>query len=127
MSSSDAIAQASGTALVGVRRTLAIASVLAAMTLAVLDAGMVNVALPHLARAFDITPADAILVITAYQAGLAMALLPLGARPHWGKCFAATADDLGRLYPRWEDFRALRASADPDGKFGNAFLDRVLG
>jgi xylitol oxidase len=55
------------------------------------------------------------------------ALLPLGARPHWGKCFAATADDLGRLYPRWEDFRALRASADPDGKFGNAFLDRVLG
>jgi FAD/FMN-containing dehydrogenase len=31
------------------------------------------------------------------------------------------------LYPRWEDFRALRAGADPDGKFGNAFLDRVLG
>ncbi len=55
------------------------------------------------------------------------ALLPMGARPHWGKCFVATADDLGPLYPRWEDFRALRASADPGGKFGNAFLDRVLG
>ena len=55
------------------------------------------------------------------------ALLPLGARPHWGKCFVATADDLEPLYPRWEDFRALRAGADPGGKFGNAFLDRVLG
>ena len=55
------------------------------------------------------------------------ALLPLGARPHWGKCFAAIADDLEPLYPRWQDFRALRASADQEGKFGNAFLDRVLG
>ena len=55
------------------------------------------------------------------------ALLPLGARPHWGKCFVATADDLAVVYPRWQDFRALRASADPDRKFGNAFLDRVLG
>ena len=55
------------------------------------------------------------------------ALLPLGARPHWGKCFAAIADDLETLYPRWQDFRALRASADQEGKFGNAFLDRVLG
>jgi xylitol oxidase len=55
------------------------------------------------------------------------ALLPLGARPHWGKCFVATADDLEPLYPRWEDFRALRAGVDPDGKFGNLFLDRVLG
>ena len=55
------------------------------------------------------------------------ALLPLGARPHWGKCFLATADDLEPLYPRWEDFRALRAGADPDEKFGNVFLDRVLG
>ena len=55
------------------------------------------------------------------------ALLPLGARPHWGKCFVATADDLEPLYPRWEDFRALRAGVDPGGKFGNAFLDRVIG
>jgi xylitol oxidase len=54
-------------------------------------------------------------------------LLPLGARPHWGKCFVATAGDLTGLYPRWEDFAALRASADPHGKFGNAFLRRVLG
>lgn len=55
------------------------------------------------------------------------ALLPLGARPHWGKCFVATADDLAPLYPRWDDFRRLRAAADPGGKFGNAFLDTVIG
>jgi xylitol oxidase len=55
------------------------------------------------------------------------ALLPLGARPHWGKCFVAGADVLAPLYPRWDDFGALRADADPDRKFGNAFLDRVLG
>ena len=55
------------------------------------------------------------------------ALLPLGARPHWGKCFVATAPDLAPLYPQWEDFRRLRDGADPQRKFGNDFLDRVLG
>ncbi len=55
------------------------------------------------------------------------ALLPLGARPHWGKCFAATAADIEPLYPRLADFRALRARVDPDGTFGNDWLDRVVG
>ena len=55
------------------------------------------------------------------------ALLPLGARPHWGKVFAAGATDLAPLYPRFEDFRALRDRVDPDRVFGNAFLDRVVG
>ena len=58
---------------------------------------------------------------------LEAALLPLGARPHWGKCFAATAADLEPLYPRLGDFRALRDRVDPDRTFGNAFLDRVIG
>jgi xylitol oxidase len=55
------------------------------------------------------------------------ALLPLGARPHWGKCFVATAAQLEPLYPRFTDFRALRDRVDPERTFGNAFLDRVLG
>ncbi len=55
------------------------------------------------------------------------ALLPLGARPHWGKCLAATAARIAPLYPRLEEFRALRARVDPDDTFGNAWLDRVLG
>lgn len=68
-----------GVGLGGPRRAVAIFTVLSAMTLAVLDAGMANIALPSIGRALDIAPANAILVITAYQAGLIMALLPLGA------------------------------------------------
>jgi len=55
------------------------------------------------------------------------ALLPLGARPHWGKCFVAGVDELEPLYPRMADFRSLRARVDPERVFGNAFLDRVIG
>ena len=55
------------------------------------------------------------------------ALLPLGARPHWGKCFVAGAAQLAPLYPRFADFRALRDRVDPGRKFGNDFLDRVIG
>jgi xylitol oxidase len=52
------------------------------------------------------------------------ALLPLGARPHWGKCFATA--DVAPLYPRWRDFASLRRVQDPAGKFLNPFLERVL-
>ncbi|WP_432504954.1 D-arabinono-1,4-lactone oxidase [Kineococcus arenarius] len=53
------------------------------------------------------------------------ALLPLGARPHWGKLFTAGAATLAGLYPRFADARALVARHDPDGKFANAFTDRI--
>jgi xylitol oxidase len=65
--------------------------------------------------------------VYAVLPALEAALLPLGARPHWGKCFAATAADLEPLYPRFDDFRALRDRVDPERTFGNAFLDRVIG
>ncbi|MCU1678106.1 MAG: FAD-binding protein [Frankiales bacterium] len=58
-------------------------------------------------------------VVAAIEAALA----PFGARPHWGKVFATSADDLARRYPRYDDFHALLASYDPEGKFRNAFLD----
>jgi alditol oxidase len=54
-------------------------------------------------------------------------LLPLGARPHWAKLFAARADDLRERYAGWSDFAALRDRVDPDRVFGNAFLAEVLG
>jgi xylitol oxidase len=54
------------------------------------------------------------------------ALLPLGARPHWGKCFVASADLLRPAYPRFDDFRALAERLDPDGKFRNGYLARHL-
>ena len=54
-------------------------------------------------------------------------LLPLGARPHWGKVFLAGADAISPLYPRLPEFRALVERLDPERKFGNAFLERTLG
>lgn len=63
----------------GPARTLAIASVLAAMVLVVLSAAVVHLALPALARTFEVTPAAAVRVVGAYQLGLVVALLPSAA------------------------------------------------
>ncbi|MET0976380.1 MAG: D-arabinono-1,4-lactone oxidase, partial [Leifsonia sp.] len=52
---------------------------------------------------------------------LEAALAPSAARPHWGKLFTMPAADVTALYPRWNDFAALRASLDPRGVFRNAF------
>jgi MFS transporter, DHA2 family, multidrug resistance protein len=61
------------------QRTIAIMCVLGAMALAVLDAAAVNVALPTISRSFDVPPAMSVLVVTAYQTALVMALLPCAA------------------------------------------------
>lgn len=50
------------------------------------------------------------------------ALAPFSARPHWGKLFSHDAAALERVYPRINEFRAMRRAADPAGKFLNAFL-----
>ncbi|WP_310388402.1 MFS transporter [Roseateles sp.] len=65
--------------LQGSRRKLAIAAVLAAMVLAVLDAAIANVALPSMARSLQVTPGMSIWIITAYQTALVMGLLPCAA------------------------------------------------
>jgi alditol oxidase len=54
-------------------------------------------------------------------------LVPLGARPHWGKVFEMDAGALAAVFARLGDFRALRDRVDPQRVFGNAFVDRVLG
>lgn len=51
--------------------------------------------------------------------------LPAGTRPHWGKLFAST--DPGAAFPRWDDFKDLVRRFDPDRRFWNAWLDRVVG
>jgi len=53
-------------------------------------------------------------------------LLPLGARPHWGKRFHAAAAALATLYPRLDDFRALARRHDPRGVFLNDFMRAKL-
>ncbi len=50
-----------------------------------------------------------------------------GARPHWGKRHLQTAATLRSRYPRWDDWQAVRARLDPDGRFLNAYAERVLG
>jgi FAD-linked oxidoreductase len=52
---------------------------------------------------------------------------PVAGRPHWGKLHSLDAGRLGPLYPRFEDFRRVRAEVDPEARFGNAYLARVLG
>lgn len=48
-------------------------------------------------------------------------------RPHWGKLHALTASELSKLYPRWDDFQAVRRRLDPSGKFLNRYLRRIFG
>jgi xylitol oxidase len=54
-------------------------------------------------------------------------LAPFGARPHWGKIFTASADDLHSSYDRLPDFLNLAQHYDPAGKFRNAYTARYLG
>lgn len=66
-------------ALEAPRRAVAVACVLAAMVLVVLSASMTNVALPALAQTLQVAPSLSVRVITAYQVGLVVALLPCAA------------------------------------------------
>jgi len=63
---------------------------------------------------------EAVQAITAEIEDL---LLPLGARPHWGKVMHTRSARLAPLYPRMQAFRELAQSYDPEGKFRNDFLD----
>lgn len=63
----------------GLRRRAAIASVLAAMAAAVLDASSLNIALPSISTALHIEPSTAAWLVIAYQAALVAGLLPLAA------------------------------------------------
>jgi FAD-linked oxidoreductase len=51
----------------------------------------------------------------------------LEGRPHWGKRHFQTAETLRPRYPEWDAFQAVRERLDPDGRFANAYVDRVLG
>ena len=61
------------------QRTVAIAAVLAAMVLAVLDAAIANVALPTISQSLQVTPGKSVWITTAYQTALVMGLLPCAA------------------------------------------------
>jgi len=50
-----------------------------------------------------------------------------GGRTHRGKLHFQTAATLAPRYPDWETFQNARARLDPEGRFSNPYLDRVLG
>ncbi|WP_345803185.1 D-arabinono-1,4-lactone oxidase [Microbacterium sp. AZCO] len=54
-------------------------------------------------------------------------MLSFGGRPHWGKMHTLDASILRERYEHFDDFTALRDRLDPDRRFQNPYLERVLG
>ncbi len=61
------------------RRAWAFFVLAIAMTMAVLDAAIVNIALPTIANTYQVSPEATIWIVNAYQLAIAMSLLPLAA------------------------------------------------
>ncbi|MDS1268820.1 D-arabinono-1,4-lactone oxidase [Lipingzhangella sp. LS1_29] len=62
-----------------------------------------------------------------YFADLEAIFANVAGRPHWGKLHSRTYSDLVELYPRLGHARSVRDQVDPERRFGNAYIDRVLG
>jgi FAD-linked oxidoreductase len=63
----------------------------------------------------------------AYFAGVQAICMNHGGRPHWGKVHSLKARELSLLYPRWNDFLALRERMDPQGRFLTPYLRSLFG
>lgn len=48
-------------------------------------------------------------------------------RPHWGKLHTLRGRQLEALYPRWDDFLAVRQELDPEGRMLNPYLKGLFG
>ncbi|WP_164233374.1 D-arabinono-1,4-lactone oxidase [Microbacterium hydrocarbonoxydans] len=64
---------------------------------------------------------------TEYFEAVERIMLEHGGRPHWGKLHTLTAEQLRERYPRFDEFTALRDRLDPERRFSNTHLERVLG
>lgn len=79
---------------------------------------------------------DSIAVHTTWKQEIpeVMALLPqmeeklnrFNPRPHWAKLFTISHTSLASRFPKIEEFKALLAKHDPNGKFRNEFLDQHI-
>jgi FAD-linked oxidoreductase len=63
----------------------------------------------------------------SYFRGVEAIMDEYGGRPHWGKRHYQSAATLRSRYPGWDRFRAVRDRLDPERKFENEYLRRVLG
>jgi len=50
-----------------------------------------------------------------------------GGRPHWGKIHTLGAEELCKIYPKWDAFCDVRKRIDPDARMLNPFLKRIFG
>ncbi|MBW8764394.1 MAG: FAD-binding protein [Microbacterium sp.] len=64
---------------------------------------------------------------TVYFEAVEQIMLEYEGRPHWGKLHTLSAEQLRERYPRFDDFTALRDRLDPERRFANRHLDRILG
>jgi L-gulono-1,4-lactone dehydrogenase len=62
-----------------------------------------------------------------YFRGIERIVGAVGGRPHWGKLHFQRASTLADRYPRWGQFQQVRARLDPEGRFANAYTERVFG
>ncbi len=67
-------------------------------------------------------PEGVIAILPEIQA----ALSPFKARPHWGKIFTLSADELAARYPKFEEFLSFKRELDPKGILNNSYLDKAL-
>ena len=63
----------------------------------------------------------------SYFRGVEAIMDEYGGRPHWGKRHYQSAATLRPRYPAWDRFVAVRDRLDPERKFENDYLRRVLG
>jgi FAD/FMN-containing dehydrogenase len=50
-----------------------------------------------------------------------------GGRPHWAKKHSLTGETLHALYPRWDEFHAVRRKLDPHGVFLSEGMRKLFG
>ena len=67
-------------------------------------------------------PEGVIAILSEIQA----ALSPFKARPHWGKIFTISGDELATRYPKFEEFLSFKRELDPKGVLNNSYLDKAL-
>jgi L-gulono-1,4-lactone dehydrogenase len=64
---------------------------------------------------------------TEYFDAVESIMMSWGGRPHWGKMHNRDAASLRPVYPRFDDFLAIRDRLDPERLFANDYLRKVLG
>jgi L-gulono-1,4-lactone dehydrogenase len=64
---------------------------------------------------------------TEYFTAVEAIMKDFDGRPHWGKMHYRDADSLRTVYPAFDAFVTARDELDPERRFANDYLERVLG